>query len=100
MMRSFGTKSRLMCFNVADANAVEEAVTQIHSEFGSIDILVNNAGVALDNLLLRLKDDDFDQQIAINLKGAFNCSKSCIRFMMKNRYGRIINISSVVGEMG
>jgi 3-oxoacyl-[acyl-carrier protein] reductase len=67
---------------------------------GAIDILFNNAGISIDGLLMRLKSEDFDRQMAINLKGAFNCSKSCIRHMIKNKSGRIINISSIVGEIG
>lgn len=93
-------KSKVMQFDVANEEAVEEHSAAIKNEFGSIDILVNNAGVAIDGLLLRLKADDFDRQININLKGAFNCAKACSKYMMKNRYGRIVNISSVVGEMG
>lgn len=100
LMGEHGARARMMQFDVASMKAVEEAVDRIKEEFGSLDILVNNAGIALDNLLLRLKEDDFDKQIAVNLKGAFYCSKASIRYMMKNRFGRIINISSVVGEMG
>lgn len=100
LMGEHGAHARIMRFDVADEKAVEEAVDKIKADLGSVDILVNNAGIALDNLLLRLKEDDFDKQIAINLKGPFYCSKACMRIMMKNRFGRIINLSSVVGEMG
>lgn len=93
-------KSRIMGFNVADESAVEDSINAIKEEFGSIDILVNNAGITVDGLLLRLKSEDFDRQMNINLKGAFHCAKASTRHMMKNRYGRIINISSVSGEMG
>lgn len=100
LMKEHGVQARIMRFDVSDEKAVEEAVDRIKDEIGMVDILVNNAGIAIDNLLLRLKEDDFDRQIAINLKGAFHCAKAAMRHMMKNRWGRIINISSVVGEMG
>lgn len=90
----------IMRFDVADAKAVEDAVDTIKETYGSLDILVNNAGIALDNLLMRIKEDDLDRQLAVNLKGAFYCAKAAIKPMMKNRWGRIINISSVSGEMG
>lgn len=69
-------------------------------EFGKIDILVNNAGITRDDLLMRMKEEDWDDVININLKGAWNCSKAVIRPMMKKRYGRIVNISSVSGQAG
>ena len=69
-------------------------------EFGKIDILVNNAGITRDGLLMRMKEEDWDDVININLKGAWNCSKAVIRPMMKKRYGRIVNISSVSGQAG
>jgi 3-oxoacyl-[acyl-carrier protein] reductase len=68
--------------------------------FGHLDILVNNAGITRDNLIMRMKDDEFDEVINTNLKGVFNCVRSVTRTMMKQRSGRIINISSVVGAMG
>jgi 3-oxoacyl-[acyl-carrier protein] reductase len=77
-------------------NMVEQAIN-IHSH---IDILVNNAGVTRDTLILRMEEDDWDIVLDTNLKGAFNCSKSVIRYMMKQRYGRIVNISSVSGQAG
>lgn len=96
LMGTAGKNASIMGFDVSDEQAVEHAVATI----GQVDILVNNAGISLDGLLMRLKHDDFERQIAINLQGAFNCAKACSRPMMKSRWGRIINISSIVGEMG
>jgi 3-oxoacyl-[acyl-carrier protein] reductase len=73
---------------------------QVAADFGGIDILVNNAGITRDNLLLRMTEAEFDRVIAVNLKGAFNFTKACFRGMMKSRWGRIINIASVIGQMG
>ena len=75
-------------------------VKQVLETFGRIDILVNNAGITRDNLIMRMKEEEFDQVIETNLKGVFNCLKAVTRPMMKQRYGRIINISSVVGALG
>lgn len=100
LMGTHANNARLMRFDVADFEAVSEAVDRIKNELGSIDILVNNAGITIDNLLMRLKPEDFDRQISINLKGCFNCAQASVRHMMKNRFGRIINISSVVGQSG
>lgn len=86
--------------NVADREKVEEVFKQITDDFGGIDVLVNNAGITRDTLLMRMKEEDWDSVIDINLKGAFNCLKAVTRPMMKARKGRIINISSVVGQTG
>ncbi|MCM8525820.1 MAG: 3-oxoacyl-[acyl-carrier-protein] reductase [Lentisphaeraceae bacterium] len=86
--------------NVADREAVENTFKQITQDFGTIDVLVNNAGVTRDTLLMRMKEEDWDTVMDINLKGAFNCLKAVTRPMMKARCGRIINISSVVGLTG
>lgn len=86
--------------NVADLESSKEMVEQVISEFGRIDILVNNAGITRDTLIMRMSEEDWDLVININLKGAFNCSKSVIRQMVKQRYGRIVNISSVSGLAG
>jgi len=83
--------------NPAEVDAMFKAVTE---KFGSVHILVNNAGITRDNLLLRISEDDWDLVMKINLKGSFLCTKTASRIMMKNRWGRIINISSVVGVMG
>ncbi len=89
----------LVC-NVADSLQVREAVCQAEEELGGVTILVNNAGITRDNILLRLKDEDWDEVIEVNLKGTFNMTRSVIRGMMKRRDGVILNISSVVGLSG
>lgn len=86
--------------NVADYEEVEHMVKRVIETFGSLDILVNNAGITRDNLILRMKESDWDDVINTNLKGVFNCTKAVTRQMMKQRGGRIINISSVVGVAG
>lgn len=86
--------------NVANADEVDQLVKGVTKEFGRVDILVNNAGVTRDNLLVRLKQTDWETVMDINLRGAFNCIKAVSRPMMKARSGRIINISSVVGLTG
>lgn len=98
--KKLGVKSFAIQCNVADGEAVQAMVKQTLDEFGSLEILVNNAGITKDNLLMRMKEEDFDAVIDTNLKGVFLCSKAVARPMMKQRYGRIINISSVVGELG
>lgn len=87
-------------FNVADLPEVEAAVKQSIEKFGRIDILVNNAGITKDNLLLRMKKEDWDLVLSINLTGVFNLCKAISPLMMKARSGKIINIASIVGEMG
>jgi len=86
--------------DVADFAAVEELCGLIASDMGGIGVLVNNAGITRDRLLLRMTEADFDQVVAVNLKGAFNLTRACARPMMKARWGRIVNISSVIGQMG
>lgn len=86
--------------NVADAEQVQQMVAQVLAKHGAIDILVNNAGVTRDNLLLRMSEEEWDQVIDINLKGAFHCTKAVMKPMMKARYGRVINVASVVGVAG
>jgi len=86
--------------NVGRVEEADAMVKQVLETFGRIDILVNNAGITRDNLIMRMKEEEFDQVIETNLKGVFNCLKAVTRPMMKQRYGRIINISSVVGALG
>jgi 3-oxoacyl-[acyl-carrier protein] reductase len=86
--------------DVSSSAQAEDMVKQVIDQFGKIDILVNNAGITRDNLLMRMKEEEFDEVIATNLKGVFNCIKAVSRPMMKQRSGKIINISSVVGVLG
>lgn len=86
--------------DVTDSHQVEETIKNILQKYKGIDILVNNAGVTRDNLLIRTTEDEWDKVLAVNLKGAFNMTKSVARIMMKQRSGKIVNISSVVGLMG
>lgn len=95
-----GGKGMLEMFDVGDAAQVDAAVQRILAEQGRIDILVNNAGITRDNLLMRLSEEDFDSVLRTNLKGTFLLTKAVSRHMMKQRSGRIVNLSSVVGQMG
>ena len=86
--------------NAAEADGIENLITDIEKEFGKLDILVNNAGITRDNLLMRMKEEEWDEIMQVNLKSVFRASKAVLRGMMKQRAGRIINITSVVGAMG
>lgn len=86
--------------DVSNFKACGDMVSSIVAESGRVDFLINNAGITRDNLLMRLKESDWDEVMAVNLKGCFNCSKAVIRSMIKQRYGRIISLSSVIGLMG
>lgn len=97
---ALGVKAVAYKANVANSEEVASLIKSTVDEFGSIDILVNNAGITRDGLLLRMKDADWDDVIDTNLKGVFNCIKSAAKFMTRQRNGRIINISSVVGQIG
>lgn len=87
-------------FDVSNENQIEEAIKKIVDQHKKIDILVNNAGLTSDSLLIRMKSEDWDQVVGTNLKGTVFCTKSVSRVMIRQRYGRIINVSSVVGQMG
>lgn len=89
-----------MALDVNDADQVDKLIKSIAEQFGDVSILVNNAGITRDTLLMRMKDDDWDAVIGTNLKSVYRMSQAVIRSMMKARFGRIINISSVVGHMG
>ncbi|MCP1101883.1 3-oxoacyl-[acyl-carrier protein] reductase [Aequitasia blattaphilus] len=99
-IKSEGGNAVTMKCNVADFNQCEAFIKEILETYKRIDILVNNAGITKDNLLMKMSEEEFDQVININLKGAFNTIRFAIRQMMKQRSGKIINISSVVGETG
>ncbi|MGL9750852.1 MAG: 3-oxoacyl-ACP reductase FabG [Symbiopectobacterium sp.] len=95
-----GAKGKGYMLNVADQTSVEAVLTAIRADFGEIDILVNNAGITRDNLLMRMKDDAWQDIIDTNLTSVFRLSKAVLRAMMKKRFGRIVTIGSVVGTMG
>jgi 3-oxoacyl-[acyl-carrier protein] reductase len=95
-----GATARLLEFNVAEAAAVNQGLDHILKESGRLDILVNNAGITRDNLIIRMKETEWDAVLGVNLKGAFHCIRAASKPMVKQRCGRIINISSVVGVMG
>lgn len=95
-----GSRTISIPTDVTIPEAVQELVDKTLAEFGRVDILVNNAGITRDNLLMRMSEEDWDQVLAVNLKGAWSCCRAVIRPMMKARYGRIVNISSVSGLAG
>lgn len=99
-IKAMGCRSIKVKADVGNVAEAEQLVSAAIEELGRIDILVNNAGITRDNLIMRMKEEEFDQVIHTNLKGVFNCVKAVTRPMMKQRYGRIINISSVVGALG
>jgi 3-oxoacyl-[acyl-carrier protein] reductase len=100
IIEEVGGKGTLLQFDVKNTDAAKGAITDIATEKGSLDILVNNAGITLDGIFARTKEESWDDVIDTNLKGVFNCSRSAIRYMMKKRWGRIINMTSVVAEAG
>ena len=97
-IESAGGKAILVPADVADETAATEMVEKTIEAFGAIDILVNNAGITRDGLLLRMKEEDWDAVLNTNLKGVFHCSKAAAKFMMKKRYGRIVNMASAGGS--
>ena len=99
-LQQAGATGRGLALNVTDAASVDATIAAIQAEYGEIAILVNNAGITRDNLLMRMKDDEWDEIIQTNLTSVFRLSRAVLRAMMKARYGRIINIASVVGAMG
>ncbi len=99
-IQAAGGQAFMIQADVGDAAAVDAMVKSVVEHFGSIDILVNNAGITRDNLIMRMKEEDWDAVIHTNLKGIFNCTKIVTKLMMKQRYGRIVNMTSVVGVMG
>ena len=99
-IEQMGRKALLIQCSVADTDGVQAMVNQVVKELGRLDILVNNAGITRDGLLMRMKEADWDDVMNTNLKGVYNCSKAVMRTMMKQKSGRIVNMASVVGEMG
>lgn len=99
-IEDLGVKCITLKCDVSKSEEVNQMIDSALKEFGQIDILVNNAGITKDGLLMRMKEEDFDKVIEINLKGVFNCTKAVIKPMMKSKYGKIINMASVVGVIG
>ena len=95
-----GKRAIALKANVANLQETEAMINETVAKLGAIHILVNNAGITRDALILRMKEEDWDAVISVNLKGVFNCTKAAVKHMAKQRYGRIINIASIVGEMG
>lgn len=98
--RQQGVDAKAYAANVADKASVDAMVAEVMKDFGQIDILINNAGITRDGLLMRMKEADWDSVMAVNLKGTFLCTQAVIKPMAKSRYGKIVNIASVVGVMG
>lgn len=99
-LQQFNPKNSGMVLDVSNSEQTDAVLAQIDKEFGAIGILVNNAGITRDNLAMRMKDEDFDAVIAANLRGVFRLSRGVMRGMMKARTGRIINVTSVIAQMG
>ncbi|KPJ63542.1 MAG: hypothetical protein AMJ89_06020 [candidate division Zixibacteria bacterium SM23_73] len=99
-MKTWGVSAVVLKADVSDSQEVEDLVKKIQERFPTLDILVNNAGISKDGLLIRVPEDDWDRVLRINLKGAFNLTKSVAKVMIKQKSGRIVNITSVIGMMG
>jgi len=99
-LQAGGAKALAVVGNVTVPADVERMIDAATEAFGRVDILVNNAGITRDGLLMRMKDEDWDAVLNVNLKGAFLCTRAAFKVMSKQRYGRIINIASIVGQMG
>ena len=99
-IKANGGNAKAIGFKVQDKDAVENAINQIKDEQGKIDILINNAGISKDDLIIRAKDEDWQSTMDVNLTGAFYVSRAVSKVMLKSKYGRIVNISSIVGQMG
>ena len=99
-IETMGRKAIAVRVDVSKAGDVEQMVDTILKEFGRIDILVNNAGITRDKLILRMSEEDWDAVLDVNLKGTFHCTRAVVRHMAKQRYGKIVSIASVTGEMG
>lgn len=99
-IQAAGGKAEIVQFDVGSSEAAEKAVAEVAKRLGRLDVLVCSAGIAIDGLLLRLKDEDFDRILAVNVKGAVACARAATKVMMRAKTGRVIFLSSVVGEMG
>jgi len=99
-VQAAGSEALAVSGDVSNSNDAARLFSEAVAAYGKVDILVNNAGITRDGLIMRMKDEDWDSVMDINLKGAFFCSREAAKLMTKSRFGRIINISSVVGEMG
>jgi 3-oxoacyl-[acyl-carrier protein] reductase len=99
-LQASGARALGVVGNVTNTQDVEKMFNSAVESFGRVDILINNAGITRDGLLVRMKDEDWDAVLSVNLKGAFLCSRAASKIMAKQRYGRIINIASIVGQMG
>jgi 3-oxoacyl-[acyl-carrier protein] reductase len=99
-LQASGAKALAVVGNVTVTADVERMIDAAVEAFGRVDILVNNAGITRDGLIMRMKDEDWDAVLSVNLKGAFVCTRTAFKVMSKQRYGRIINIASIVGQMG
>jgi 3-oxoacyl-[acyl-carrier protein] reductase len=95
-----GGKAEIVQFDVGSGDGAEKAIAEVAKRLGRLDILVCSAGIAIDGLLLRLKDEDFDRILAVNVKGSVSCARAATKVMMRAKTGRVIFLSSVVGEMG
>ena len=99
-IEGLGVQCMGLSLNVCDLKQCEEAMNKIIDKFQKIDILINNAGITRDGLLLRMKEEDWDSVISVNLKGTFNCTKAAIKVMLKQKSGRIVNVASIIGVIG
>ena len=99
-LEDLGSQVLVVKADVSELEQAEKLIKEAKKEFGKVDILVNNAGITKDNIIIRMKEEDFDSVIKTNLKGAFNCLKSVTPIMLKQKYGKIVNMSSVVGVVG
>ena len=95
-----GRRALALRANIANLQEAEAMADEAVAKLGAVHVMVNNAGITRDALILRMKEEDWDAVINVNLKGVFNCTKAVVKYMSKQRYGRIVNIASIVGEMG
>jgi len=100
LIQAAGGKAEIVQFDVGSGDAAEKAIAEVAKRLGRLDVLVCSAGISIDGLLLRLKDEDFDRILSVNVKGAVACARAATKVMMRARTGRVIFLSSVVGEMG